>query len=187
MIRLDIGSASLVGKVRAGNEDSVLVLDGLAAVADGMGGHKAGEVASADAVEALSELEGNRSLSDLIRTVHWANRRISERAASDPELRGMGTTLCAVGIVRRDETDQLAVVNVGDSRIYLVSDGVLQQLSEDHSLVQSLVRDGKITAEEALTHPQRNVLTPRAGSGAGHRGRCLAVAARGGRPLVVVQ
>ncbi len=159
MIRLEIGSASVVGQVRSGNEDSVLVADGLAAVADGMGGHRAGEVASADAVEALSELEGNRSLDELVRTVHWANRRISERAAADPDLRGMGTTVCVVALVRRDDRDQLAVLNVGDSRIYMLTDEGFRQLSEDHSLVESLVRDGQITEEEALTHPQRNVLT----------------------------
>ena len=99
MIRLEIGSATLVGQVRSANEDSLLVADGLAAVADGMGGHRAGEVASADAIDALSELEGNRSLDGLVRTVHWANRRISERAAADPEMRGMGTTICAVALV----------------------------------------------------------------------------------------
>ncbi|MCB0952977.1 MAG: serine/threonine-protein phosphatase, partial [Microthrixaceae bacterium] len=159
MIRLEIGSATLVGQVRSANEDSLLVADGLAAVADGMGGHRAGEVASADAIDALSELEGNRSLDGLVRTVHWANRRISERAAADPEMRGMGTTICAVALVRRDGSEHLAIVNVGDSRVYLLTDGALHQLSEDHSLVEALVRDGQITEEEALVHPQRNVLT----------------------------
>ncbi|MCB1271647.1 MAG: protein phosphatase 2C domain-containing protein [Microthrixaceae bacterium] len=159
LIRLEFGSASVVGQVRSGNEDSVLVADGLAAVADGMGGHRAGEVASADAIDALADMEGNRSLDDLVRTVHWANRRISERASADPELRGMGTTVCAVGLVNFEDREQLAVVNVGDSRVYLLGAEGFRQLSEDHSLVESLVREGQITAEEAQSHPQRNVLT----------------------------
>ncbi len=159
MIRLDIGSASLVGQVRAANEDSLLAADGLAVVADGMGGHRGGAVASADAVGALAEVEGSRSLDDLVRTVHWANRQISERADVDPELRGMGTTVCVVGLIRRDDADEVAVLNVGDSRVYLLAAGEMNQLTEDHSLVESLVREGQITEQEALTHPQRNVLT----------------------------
>ncbi|MGI9578609.1 MAG: protein phosphatase 2C domain-containing protein, partial [Microthrixaceae bacterium] len=159
MIRLDIGSSSVVGQVRSANEDSLLVADGLAVVADGMGGHRGGAVASAEAVGAIGEAEGSRSLDDLVRTVHLANRRISERASQDPDLRGMGTTVCVVGLVRRDGADELAILNVGDSRVYLRTGGELVQLSEDHSLVESLVKDGQITEEEALGHPQRNVLT----------------------------
>ena len=159
MIRLDIGSATLVGQVRAANEDAVLVTDGLTAVADGMGGHNAGEVASADTVAALAEVAGGRSLDDLVRGVHLANRRISEQAEADPDLRGMGTTVCVVGLVSRDGADEVAVLNVGDSRVYLLADGVMQQLTEDHSLVEALVREGRLSPEEANTHPQKNVLT----------------------------
>ncbi len=159
MIRLEVASASLVGQVRSANEDAVLAVEGLAAVADGMGGHRAGEVASADTIEALRSIEGSRSLDDLVRAVHLANRQVSERAERDPELAGMGTTVVVVGLVRRDGIDELAVLNVGDSRVYLHADGELHQLTEDHSLVESLVREGRLSTEEAVNHPQKNVLT----------------------------
>jgi protein phosphatase len=159
MIRIEVGSASLVGQVRTDNEDSYLAVEGLAAVADGMGGHRGGEVASADTIEALRSIEGSRSLDDLVRAVHLANRRISERAERDPELAGMGTTVVVVGLVRRDGLDEVAVLNVGDSRVYLQAAGGMHQLTEDHSLVESLVRDGRISTEEAANHPQKNVLT----------------------------
>ena len=159
MTTLVSGSASLVGQVRTANEDAVLVADGLAAVADGMGGHRAGEVASADTVQVLASAEGSRSIEDLVAGVHRANRRVNERAAEDEELRGMGTTVCVVGQVRYDDEDQLAVLNVGDSRVYLLAGGELTRLTEDHSLVETLVREGRITAAEAEVHPQRNVLT----------------------------
>ena len=159
MIRLEVASASLVGQVRSANEDAFLAVEGLAAVADGMGGHRAGEVASADTIEALRSIQGSRSLDDLVRAVHMANRQISERAERDPELAGMGTTVVVVGLVRRDGLDELAVLNVGDSRVYLHADGELHQLTEDHSLVESLVREGRLSSEEAVNHPQKNVLT----------------------------
>ena len=164
MIRLTAGAASLVGQVRSANEDAVLVDDDLVAVADGMGGHQAGEVASADAVEVLSGVAGHRSLADLVLAVHRANRRISDRAAEDEALRGMGTTVCVVGLVDEDAGDgemaeHLAVLNVGDSRVYAHAEGRLSQLTEDHSLVEALVREGRITPDEAEVHPQRNVLT----------------------------
>lgn len=158
MIRLVAGAASLVGQVRTANEDSVLVAEDLVVVADGMGGHLAGEVASADAVEVVGGAAGRRSLVDLVSSVHLANRRINERAAGDEELHGMGTTVCAVGVVDEDG-EHLAVLNVGDSRVYLLAGGVLTRLTEDHSLVETLVREGRITAADAEVHPQRNVLT----------------------------
>lgn len=153
------GAASLVGQVRSSNEDAFLVTDDLVAVADGMGGHRAGEVASADTVEVLRGVAGSRSVEDLVAGVHRANRRINERAATDDELRGMGTTVCVAGLVRYDDEDHIAVLNVGDSRVYLLADGVLTRLTEDHSLVETLVREGRISAEEAEHHPQRNVIT----------------------------
>jgi protein phosphatase len=159
VIRLEVGSASLVGQVRSANEDAYLAVEGLAAVADGMGGHRAGEVASADTIEALRSIQGSRLLDDLVRAVHLANRQVSERAERDPELAGMGTTVVVVGLVRRDGADEVAVLNVGDSRVYLHAAGELRQLTEDHSLVESLVREGRLTAEEAVNHPQKNVLT----------------------------
>jgi PPM family protein phosphatase len=158
MIGLRAGAASLVGRVRSANEDALLVADDLVVVADGMGGHLAGEVASAEAVEIVGAVAGRRSLADLVSSVHLANRRINDRAADDDELRGMGTTVCAVGVVD-EEGEHLAVLNVGDSRVYLFADGSLTRLTEDHSLVETLVREGRITPEDAEVHPQRNVLT----------------------------
>lgn len=159
MTTFESGSASLVGQVRSANEDSFLVTDDLVAVADGMGGHLAGEVASADTVEVLRSAAGSGSIEDLVAAVHRANRRINEKAAEDPHLRGMGTTVCVAGQVRYDDESQVAVLNVGDSRVYLFADGELEPLTEDHSLVGTLLREGRITAEEAERHPQRNVIT----------------------------
>lgn len=159
MTTLRIGASSLVGQVRSANEDSYLVTDELVAVADGMGGHRAGEVASAETVEVLRAAGGSRSVEDLVAAVHRANRSINERAAEDDELRGMGTTVCVVGLVRYDDEDELAVLNVGDSRVYLFAAGELTRMTEDHSLVETLVREGRISAEEAEHHPQRNVIT----------------------------
>ncbi len=126
-MRLIAGASSLVGQVRTLNEDSYLVTADVVAVADGMGGHRAGEVASADTIEVLSHLAGRRSLIDLVGAVHLANRRISDRAAEDEDLRGMGTTVCVVGIVDEDG-EHLAVLNVGDSRVYLYAGGALTRL-----------------------------------------------------------
>jgi protein phosphatase len=158
VIRLHSGAATLVGQVRSANEDAHLVADDLVAVADGMGGHRAGEVASAATVQVLETMVGHRSLADLVLAVHMANRTINDRAADDDDLRGMGTTVCVVGVVDEDG-EHVAVLNVGDSRVYLFADGELRQLTEDHSLVETLVREGRITPEEAEVHPQRNVLT----------------------------
>ncbi|MFZ4517454.1 MAG: protein phosphatase 2C domain-containing protein [Microthrixaceae bacterium] len=159
MTRLESASATLVGQVRQANEDSHLVTTDLVAVADGMGGHLGGEVASATTVEVLSSAAGSRTVEDLVAAVHLANRRVNDRAAEDEELRGMGTTVCAVGLVTYDDRDELAVLNVGDSRVYLWAAGELVQLTEDHSLVETLVREGRLTPAEAEAHPQRNVLT----------------------------
>lgn len=154
------GAATLVGRVREANEDAHLVSEGLVVVADGMGGHRAGEVASADTVATFESVVGLRRVEELVGAVHLANRRISERAAEDPDLRGMGTTVCAVGQVVGDTgEDLLAVLNVGDSRVYHFGLDGLTQLTDDHSLVETLVREGRLTPEEAAVHPQRNVLT----------------------------
>lgn len=159
MTRLESGATSLVGQVRQANEDSHLVAADLVAVADGMGGHLGGEVASATTVEVLSAAAGSRTVEDLVAAVHLANRQVNDRAAEDDELHGMGTTVCAVGLVTYDGRDELAVLNVGDSRVYLWAAGELVQLTEDHSLVETLVREGRLTPAEAEVHPQRNVLT----------------------------
>lgn len=161
MTTLSYGSATDVGRVRSQNEDRFLVLptSDLYAVADGMGGHQGGEVASAMAVEILAERAGEPSLEDLKEAARAANRAIFEKAGTDADLLHMGTTLCAVRIVPGPEGDEIAWVNVGDSRIYLLRDDRLIQLSRDHSLVEELVRDGQLTPEEAAVHPRRNIVT----------------------------
>jgi protein phosphatase len=145
--------------VRHINQDSLVARFGLYAVADGMGGHTAGEVAAEIAVEVFETHPAIVSTQDLIQAVHAMNAAIMERAEAEPELSGMGTTLCALALVVSGEQDRLALANVGDSRIYVYAGDELAQLTEDHSLVAQLVRDGTLTASQADRHPQRNVLT----------------------------
>ena len=128
-------------------------------VADGMGGHQGGEVASAMAVEFATAHTTDHTLESLKQAARVANRAIFEKSGSDADLHGMGTTLVAVQLVDGPEGDEIGWINVGDSRVYLLRDGELRQLSHDHSLVEDLVRDGRITREEAKVHPQRNILT----------------------------
>ena len=154
--------ASDTGKKRRRNEDSYVVAPPLFAVADGMGGAQAGEVASKLAAAALEEtdpgaLPGPEKVTSLIQE---ANRRVYERASSDPATSGMGTTM-TVALV---EADRVTIGHVGDSRAYLVRDGHLEQLTEDHSLVNELLKSGKLSREEAGTHPQRSVITRAVGT-----------------------
>ena len=159
MITLEAGAASDVGLVRDINEDRYLVSDRIFAVCDGLGGHQAGEVAAATAVETLETTFSEPTVKNLIDAVRWANRAVWQLAQEQSDKRGMGTTITAVGIVEQDGEQQLAVINVGDSRGYLLRDGELTQLTEDHSLVAEMERDGHLTHEEALVHPQRAVIT----------------------------
>src|SRR5690349_19647078 len=147
--------ASDTGKKRRRNEDSYVVAPPLFAVADGMGGAQAGEVASRLAAAALEETDSG-SLSgpeQVISLIQEANRRVYQRAASDPATSGMGTTM-TVALV---EGQIVTIGHVGDSRAYLVRDGALEQLTEDHSLVNELLKSGKLSREEADVHPQRSV------------------------------
>ena len=161
MTTLRAGSATDVGQVRSNNQDTPLLVEGahLYGVADGMGGHQGGEVASAMAVELTGEHATAPALESLKDAVRVANRAIFEKAGSDRDLHGMGTTLVAVQLVDGPDGDEIAWVNVGDSRVYLLRDDKLLQLSFDHSLVEDLVRDGQLTEDEAAVHPQRNILT----------------------------
>lgn len=163
MTTLRSGSATHVGQVRSNNQDSFLVVTDvdLYGVADGMGGHNGGEVASAMAVESLQAHAGEPSLENLKQAARIGNRAIFEKAGNDPDLRGMGTTLCAVRVVpgADGEGDEIAWINVGDSRVYLFRDDALIQLSRDHSLVEDLLRDGQLTEDEAKVHPKRNIIT----------------------------
>ena len=155
-----VGSATDVGRVRSNNQDSFLVREGdLFAVADGMGGHQGGEVASALALQILGQAHDEPSTSTLVRAVRSANQAVFDKAGADPDLKGMGTTLTALADVDTREGRRLGIVNVGDSRLYRLRNDRIEQLTEDHSLVASLVRQGRITAEEAESHPQRNILT----------------------------
>lgn len=149
------------GQVRRGNEDALLVGSSVFAVADGMGGHVAGEVASETALAAIARLDGkvfadaDEALEALRGAVRGANEHVLDRADEDPDLRGMGTTLTVAMIEHR----RLHVAHVGDSRAYLLRDTELHRLTQDHTLVQDLVEDGQITPQEAAQHPQRSVIT----------------------------
>jgi serine/threonine protein phosphatase PrpC len=146
------------GRKRRRNEDAYVVAPPLFAVADGMGGAQAGEVAARLATAAFreyheaDELGGEERVAAIIKE---ANRRIYERARVDTEVSGMGTTVTAALV----EGAQIVIGHVGDSRAYRVRDGRLEQLTKDHSLVADLVRSGRISPEEADTHPQRSVIT----------------------------
>src|SRR5947209_7449102 len=159
MTELRAGGATDTGLVRDHNEDNYLTDEGLFAVADGVGGHKAGEVASQTAVDTLQREFREPTTDGLIDAVKTANRTVWDLAESNPDQRCMGTTLTAVALVNEDGEERLAVVNVGDSRAYLLQQGELEQLTEDHSLVEQLVREGQLTPEEAQVHPQRSIIT----------------------------
>ena len=146
-----------VGRQRSANEDSLVLKPPFFAVADGMGGAKAGEVASAMATEAFGgDLDSAEAPEvQLARMMREANRRIYDLAVSDEAHRGMGTTLTAVKVIGGD----ISLGHVGDSRAYRLRDGELEQLTRDHSLVAELERTGQITAEAAEHHPQRSIIT----------------------------
>jgi PPM family protein phosphatase len=161
-MRLRIAAATDVGRMRTNNEDSYLSQEPVAAVADGMGGHRAGEVASAIAIEELAALRDRgpwpnetAATEDLKQAILRANRRIRETAAGDQELDGMGTTLVAL----LTDGDLIHLANVGDSRAYLLRAGELSQVTVDHSLVQELVDEGRLAPEDAERHPQRSIIT----------------------------
>ena len=145
------------GRQRRANEDSLLARAPLFVVADGMGGAQAGEVASQIAVEAFEPgisdgAEPERELAELARA---ANERIHELSHSNAEQAGMGTTLTAVYVGEQE----VAIAHVGDSRAYCLRDGKLLRLTDDHTLVDELMRQGRLTPEEAVEHPQRSVIT----------------------------
>jgi PPM family protein phosphatase len=146
-----------VGRQRTANEDSLVVRPPMFAVADGMGGAKAGEVASALAVEAVKNArDSNEPVEEqLAAIVRSANRRIYDLAVADESRRGMGTTLTLVKV----HDEEVSIAHVGDSRAYRMRDSELSQLTRDHSLVAELERSGQITAEAAEHHPQRSIIT----------------------------
>jgi protein phosphatase len=147
-----------VGLLREGNEDSAYAGPRLLAVADGMGGHAAGEVASAVAIGALADLDEDMPPSELqialSTAVAHANQILHDMVSADPSITGMGTTLTAM----LWSGSKVALCHIGDSRAYVLSGGQFQQITHDHTLVQSLVDDGRISPDEAATHPQRSLL-----------------------------
>ena len=155
------GGATHVGRVRSINEDNYLARDdvGLWAVADGMGGHRGGEVASEIACATLGRGFADPTLDGLIEAIEQANETVYETGSTDPDLSGMGTTMVVLAVVDERGDEVLAVANVGDSRVYRFSIGDLDQLTDDHSLVADLVREGTLSPEEAAVHPQRNIVT----------------------------
>ena len=147
-----------VGLLREGNEDSAYASPRLLAVADGMGGHAAGEVASAVAIASVAALDGSVRGGDLLgslkEAVHSASDTLHQMASADPAVEGMGTTLTAMLWAGQG----YALCHIGDSRGYMLRDGELYQITHDHSLVQSLVDEGRLSQEEAATHPQRSLI-----------------------------
>jgi PPM family protein phosphatase len=152
-----IGHATDTGKKRRRNEDDYVVEPPLFAIADGMGGAQAGELASSLAAAAVrdDEGEGGNGERRVVALIQEANRRVYQRSSQDATVSGMGTTM-TVALV---ENGIVFFGHVGDSRAYLIRSGKLHQLTEDHSLVAELVRSGKLSPEEAETHPQRSVIT----------------------------
>ena len=149
--------ATDLGRQRTGNEDAYFARAPLFVVADGMGGAQAGEVASHEATTAFERgLPAGDPGAALEQTIREANRRIHSMSQEDSDRAGMGTTLTAAYL---SEDDRLVVAHVGDSRCYLYRDGELTRLTRDHSLVEELVRRGKLTEEQAEVHPQRSVIT----------------------------
>ncbi|HEU4494865.1 MAG TPA: PP2C family serine/threonine-protein phosphatase, partial [Rubrobacteraceae bacterium] len=160
MLFLEPFGATDAGKVRANNEDALLVGEGrdetLFAVADGIGGFEAGEVASRIAIDVLGDLEPGDSFEAAIRE---ANRRILTVGRGDERLSGMGTTVVAVRFGGTREEPAVEIAHVGDSRAYLLRGGELRPVTEDHSLVAELVRSGDLTRAQAAEHPQKNLIT----------------------------
>ncbi|MFL6205402.1 MAG: protein phosphatase 2C domain-containing protein [Acidimicrobiales bacterium] len=171
---LRAGAATHVGRMRTINQDAYVLLPDrdLFVLADGMGGHQGGEVAARLAIETLQVAYQDRTAESLTDAIAVANHRIRNEGDADPHLRGMGTTVVALALMPEERDpdveeapedeeplQHLVIANVGDSRAYLHRDGSLVQLTEDHSVVADLVRDGRITAEEAESHPQRNIVT----------------------------
>ena len=158
---IEVSSASDIGCVRTSNEDSFGIFDGVYVVADGLGGHAAGEVASRMVVAAVEELARRGAL---IAAVQDANARVRRAAEENPAYEGMGSTAT---VLRLDEAAGMAYyAHVGDSRLYLLRNNVLRQVSRDHSYVEELVAQGRISEDEAQHHPRKNLLMRAVGADA---------------------
>ena len=160
MTRWRYASATDTGVVRQVNQDALYVDDNLAVVADGMGGHAAGEVASAMTIDIVSKsFKDEPTLEGLERSIERANSDVLADAKANPSRYGMGTTVSAVGLVTEGENRVATLFHVGDSRAYQIRGGAIRQLSQDHSVVEEWVRMGKLSPAEAATHPKRHQLT----------------------------
>lgn len=153
------------GNIRPGNEDSLYVGEYYAIVADGMGGHNAGDVASRIIVESVEAFFADKKADDITpkdiqKCLLEANRKVWGNARRNPERKGMGST-ATLAVFRKSK---VLIGQVGDSRAYVYSDGDFQQITKDHSYVQELIDNGDITPKEAYTHPQRNVITRAVGT-----------------------
>lgn len=161
MTRWRYAAATDTGLVRETNQDAIFVDDSLAIVADGMGGHAAGEVASAITVDAVRDgFLKDPTVAGLHAAIKSANELVLQEARENPNHFGMGTTVIVVGLTRDESgVSSPTLFHVGDSRLYQLRDGALRQLSDDHSVAEEWVRMGRLTPEEALTHPRRHQLT----------------------------
>jgi protein phosphatase len=184
-LTLEAASRSETGR-RSNNEDAVFFSPRIAAVADGVGGHAAGEVASQWAIEALNQLAKRRLNAplevEIAEAVAWGNQTIGFIAECRPELAGMSTTLTAVAL-GDDET--FVIANIGDSRTYLLRDGALTQLTHDDSFVQELVDRGHITAEQSRRHPSRSLVLKALDGDPERRPAIATLAARAGDRLLL--
>ena len=153
-----------VGRVRSRNEDAAIICDGFFAVCDGMGGHRAGDVASKTAADTLRAELSNKpfSIQNLLEAIRRANEKVYRLSHEEEHLAGMGTTLTAMLV----EEEQVILAQIGDSRAYLFRGGVLRQCTHDHSFVAELVRAGTISYEDARTHPHKNLITRALGTNA---------------------
>jgi len=166
---LDIGAMTDAGRIRENNQDAYYLPSledkPLFIIADGMGGHKAGEIASNLAVEIIRKSfnkDTNKYIEErILNSIDEANNKIYNKAINEEECSGMGTTVTLVYI----DDKQLYIGHVGDSRAYVLKDNKLCQITEDHSLVEELIKNGSISREEAKQHPQRNIITRAVGTG----------------------
>ena len=165
-LRVRSGSATHVGRVRDHNEDALVAAGLVFAVADGMGGHAAGEVASRIAVEAIAHLVDHPPSreDDVVGVLQEANDGILRSQEHDPEQHGMGTTVTGLTVLDDGDREYWVVFNIGDSRVYRVADERLELVTRDHSEVRELLDAGLIDEEEAARHPMRNIITRSLGS-----------------------
>ena len=157
-MRIRWGGASDRGLRRPENQDAMYADIGLFVVADGMGGHLGGSVASSLAVKTVAA-NSPSTPAELLAAVRHANQVVHHRSTAHADLTGMGTTLCAIAVVQQDDNRVWCLVNVGDSRVYRYQAGELTQLTIDHNFVAEMIRAGDLTVEQAADHPRRNTLT----------------------------